>query len=64
MSSSEFSGICGFGVTFGHLYFNVQGYVPTLLENMLGISCSETCWLFSGAWFQCRYGCFLMSSVD
>ena len=42
---------CGFGVTFGHLYFNAQGYVPMLLENWPGMSCSETCWLLSGAWF-------------
>ena len=33
MSSSEFRGVYGFGVTFGHLYFNAQGYVPALLEN-------------------------------
>ena len=32
-SSSEFWGVCGFGVTFGRLYFNAQGYVPALLEN-------------------------------
>ena len=33
VSSSEFWGIYVFGVTFGHLYFNAQGYVPVLLEN-------------------------------
>ena len=33
VSSSEFSGVSGFGVTFGHLYFNARGYVPALLEN-------------------------------
>jgi len=33
VSSSEFSGVYAFGVTFGHLYFNTQGYVPALLEN-------------------------------
>ena len=53
---------CGFGVTFGHLYFNAQGYVPMLLENWPGMSCSETCLLFGGAWFQGRYGGFWMSS--
>ena len=31
--SSEFGGVCGFGVTFGQLCFNAQGYVPALLEN-------------------------------
>ena len=27
-----------------------------------GVSCSETCWLLGGAWFQCRHGGFWMSS--
>ena len=31
--SSEFCCVSGFGVTFGHLCFNAQGYVPALLEN-------------------------------
>ena len=26
------------------------------------MSCSGTCWLLGGAWFQCRYGGFGMSS--
>ena len=25
------------------------------------MSCSGTCWLLGGAWFQCRYGSFWMS---
>ena len=33
VSSSEFWGIYGFGVTFGCLCLNAQGYVPALLEN-------------------------------
>ena len=33
VSSSEFLGVYEFGVTFGLLYFNAQGYVPVLLEN-------------------------------
>ena len=33
VSNSEFGGVCGFGVTFGCLYFCAQGYVPALLEN-------------------------------
>ena len=33
VSTSEFWGVCGFGMTLGTLYFNVQGCVPTLLEN-------------------------------
>ena len=45
-------------MTFGHLYFCAQGYIPALLENLLGMSCSETCWLLGGTWFQCRYGGF------
>ena len=59
--SGEFWGVCGFGVTFGRLHFNVQRFVP---ENYLGMSCSETCWLLGGAWFQCRYGGFWMSSCQ
>ena len=62
VSSSEFWGVYGFGVSLGSLYFNAYGYVPALLENYLGMSCSETCWLLDGAWFQCRYGGFWMSS--
>ena len=33
VSNGEFWGVYGFGVTFGHLYFCAQGYVPALLEN-------------------------------
>ena len=33
VSSSEFCGVSGFGVTFGCLYFCAQGYVPALQEN-------------------------------
>ena len=33
VSSSEFCGLYGFGMTFGRLYFNAQGCVPALLEN-------------------------------
>ena len=34
-----------FGVTLGSLYIEAQGYVPVLLENLCGMSCSGTCWL-------------------
>ena len=51
-----------FGVTLGSLYVDVQGYVPSLLENLCGMSCSGTYWLLGGGWFQCRYGCFCMIS--
>ena len=64
MSSSEFWSVCGFGVTLGSLYINAQGYVPVLLDNLHGMSCSGTCWLLGGAWFQCRYGGFWMSSCQ
>ena len=33
VSSSEFWGIYGFGMTLGSLYFNDQGSVLALLEN-------------------------------
>ena len=33
VSSSKIWGVYGFGVTFVHLYFNAQVYVPALLEN-------------------------------
>ena len=64
VSSSEFSDVYGFGVTLGSLYIEVQGYIPALLENLHGLSCSGTCWLLGGAWFQCRYGGFWMSSYQ
>ena len=51
-----------FGVTLGSLYIEAQGYVPVLLENLCGMSFSETCWPLGGAWFQCGYGGFWMSS--
>ena len=33
VSSSDFWGVYGFGVTLGSLYTNAQGYVPALLGN-------------------------------
>ena len=33
VSSSEFWGVCGFGMALGSLYFNAQGCVSALLEN-------------------------------
>ena len=45
-------------VTLGSLYIEAPGYVPVLLENLHGMSCSGTCWPLGGAWFQCRYGGF------
>ena len=46
----------------GSLYVDAQGYVPALLENLRGMSRSETYWLLGGGWFQCRYGGFWMVS--
>ena len=43
-------------MTLSSLYIEAQGYVPALLENLRGMSCSGTCWPLGGAWFQCRYG--------
>ena len=31
-------------MTLGSLYIEAQGYVPVLLENLRGMSCSRTCW--------------------
>ena len=47
-----------FGVTLGSLYVDTQGYVPALLENLCGMSCSGSCWLLGGGWFQCKHGGF------
>ena len=49
-------------MTLGSLYIEAQGCVPVLLENLHGMSFSGTCWPLGGAWFQCRYGGFCMSS--
>ena len=51
-------------MTLGSLYIEAHGYVPVLLENLCGMSCCGTCWLLGGAWFQCRYGDFWMSSYQ
>ena len=50
------------GVTLGSLYIDTQGYVPALVGNLHGMSCSGTYWLLGGGWFQCRYGDFWMIS--
>ena len=43
---------------FISLYVDAQGYVPALLENLRGMSCSGIYWLLGGGWLQCRYGGF------
>ena len=40
-----FLDVSGFGVTLGSLYIEALGYVPALLENLRGMSCSGTYWL-------------------
>ena len=52
------------GVTLGSLYVDTQVYVPALLKNLRGMSCSGAYWLLGGGWFQCRYGGFWMVSYS
>ena len=52
----SFEMVSGFAVTLGSLCIKAQGYVPVLLENLCGMSFSETCWPLGGTLFQCRYG--------
>ena len=33
-------------MTLSSLYIDAQGCVPVLLENLCGMSCSGTCWLW------------------
>ena len=56
VSSNELCDVSVLGVALGSLYIEAHGYVPVLLENLCGMSCSGTCWPLCGAWFQCRYG--------
>ena len=42
VSTSEFGDVYRFGVTLGNLYMEAQGYVTALLDNLHGMSCSET----------------------
>ena len=49
---------------FGSLYVDAQGYVPVLVENLCGMSCSGASWLLGGGWFWCRYGGFWMVSYS
>ena len=49
-------------VTLGSLYVDTQVYVPVLLKNLCGMSCSGAYWLLGGGWFLCRYGGFWMVS--
>ena len=51
-----------FVVTLGSRYVDIKAYVPVLLKNLRGMTCSGTYWLLGGGWFQCRYGSFWMIS--
>ena len=51
-------------VTLGSLYVDTQVYVPVLLKNLCGMSCSGAYWLLGGDWFWCRYGGFCMVSYS
>ena len=51
-------------MTLDNLYIKSQGYVPALLDKLCGMSCSGTCWLLGGTWFQCRHGRFWMNSYQ
>ena len=51
------------GVTLGSLYVDAQGYVPGLLENLHGMSCSGASWLLDGGWFWCRLEAFGWSLI-
>ena len=44
ISSSEFWGICGFGMALGSLSINVQSYIPILLKMWCGASGTEVYW--------------------
>ena len=52
------------GVTLGSLYVDTQVYVPALVKNLRGMSCSGAYWLLGGGWFWCRYGGFWMDSYS
>ena len=49
-----------FAVTLDSLYVGTQVYVPALLKNLCGMSCSGAYWLLGGGWFWCKYGGFWM----
>ena len=51
-------------MTLGSLCIKAQDYIAVLQENMHGMSCSGTCCILGGAWFQGRYGDFWMNSYQ
>ena len=50
-------------VILGRLYVDVQGYVPALLVNLCGMSCSKTYWLLGGVGFSVRMEAFGQSLI-
>ena len=48
----------------GSLYVDTSVYVPALLKNLRGMSCSGAYWLLGGGWFQCRCRGFWMVSSE
>ena len=52
------------GVTLGSLFVDISVYVPALLKNLCGMSCSGAYWLLDGGSFWCRYGGFCMVSYS
>ena len=52
------------GVTLGSLYVDTLVYVPALLKNLRGMSCSGAYWLLGGGWFWCMHGGFCMVSYS
>ena len=49
-------------MTLDSLYVGTQVYIPALLKNLCGMSCSGAYWLLGGGWFWCRYEGFWMVS--
>ena len=47
------------GVTLGSLYFDTQVYVPALLKNLCGMSCSGAYWLLVVVGFGVRMKAFV-----
>ena len=54
----------GFGVTLGSLCLEAQGYVPVLLENLCGMSCSGICWLWVVLGFSVGMEAFGRALID
>ena len=52
------------GVTLGSLYVDTRVYVPVLLKNLRGMTCSGASWPLGGGWFWCRYGGFWIDSYS